>query len=388
MNILLYGLGKLTDQIEKIIRREHTIMGYTDSYSALQSYHNKKFYKIETINMIKFDYIIIAVQERKTSWEIRKMLIEKYRIEEKKIIPFSIYAKSEIVENLTVTVNEVDGIILGNSHAYCGYITDYLDGRFINLACPSQGIYHNYKVFQRYCEKMTTDLRYIVFDLYDYNFFNSDISLTKGLFDYIYWGGIKCKGNYDCNIHYSRKFEDELFEERYMLADLYKEEQESMDLIFGEYSNPIVIEKINKEVNNNWNIIRKDTALPIDKFLSDIILKRLEKTIKENIHLLKKFILLVNKKFPKCKIVFTLIPRYITMEKVQGIFMERWREEFESIIQNLQKTYGVYFINYKNRIDISENHHFFWDVNHLNTIGGRSLTSILNEDLRRISTKH
>ena len=125
------------------------------------------------------------------------MLIEKYRIEEKKIIPFSIYAKSEIVENLTVTVNEVDGIILGNSHAYCGYITDYLDGRFINLACPSQGIYHNYKVFQRYCEKMTTDLRYIVFDLYDYNFFNSDISLTKGLFDYIYWGGIKCKGNYD-----------------------------------------------------------------------------------------------------------------------------------------------------------------------------------------------
>ena len=94
MNILLYGLGKLTDQIEKIIRREHTIMGYTDSYSALQSYHNKKFYKIETINMIKFDYIIIAVQERKTSWEIRKMLIEKYRIEEKKSIPFSIYAKS------------------------------------------------------------------------------------------------------------------------------------------------------------------------------------------------------------------------------------------------------------------------------------------------------
>lgn len=384
MEILIYGLGKFADKIEKIIKKEHTIVGYTDSFATIQSFHNKKFYQLDMIKEVKFDYILIALQERKVAWEIKQLLINDYGINERKVIPFSIYAKNEIVENMMVVKNDVDGIILGNSHAYHGYQIDYLDGRFVNLSCPSQDIYYNYKVFEKYCGNVTKNLNYLVFDLYDYNIFNSDISLTKWLFIYIYEGGVKCKGNFDRNIHYSKSFEEELFKTYYMITELSQEDAKSMDLIFGNYVNPILMEKINNTANNNWNIIKKDASLPVNKFLEDIVLKRFDDTIEENIEIIENLIQLVRDKSPDCKIIFTLLPRYITMEKVLSKFMKAWMESFEDIVLKLQKKYGVYFINYKNRLDISENNYFFGDICHLNTIGGRCITSILNEDLKKI----
>lgn len=197
-------------------------------------------------------------------------------------------------------------------------------------------------------------------------------------------GGVKCKGNYDRNVHYSRSFEEELFQKYYMVTELQQDDSKSMDLLFGKYVNPMVIEKMNQDVNYNWNIIKKDAPLPVDKFLEDVVLKRFDSTIEENIEIMERFIQLVREKSSNCKVIFTLLPRYITMEKILGSYMKTWINSFESIVRSLQEVYGVYFINYKNRIDISGNNSFFWDVSHLNTIGGRCMTSILNEDLQKI----
>lgn len=200
----------------------------------------------------------------------------------------------------------------------------------------------------------------------------------------IYTGGVKCKGNYDRNVHYYRSFEEELFQKYYMVTELQQDDSKSMDLLFGKYVNPMVIEKTNQDVNYNWNIIKKDAPLPVDKFLEDVVLKRFDSTIEENIEIMERFIQLVREKSSNCKVIFTLLPRYITMEKILGSYMKTWINSFESIVRSLQEVYGVYFINYKNRIDISGNNSFFWDVSHLNTIGGRCMTSILNEDLQNI----
>jgi len=191
MKVLIYGIGRFTESIEKLIDRGHEIIGYTDSFCKLNKYCGKTFYKLDAIRNVNFDYIIITVQERKTAWEIRQKLVNDYNIDGRKIIPFSIYAKNGIVEN-ELNTKEVQGIILGNSHAYHGYLPDCLDEDFVNLSCPSQGIYHNYKAFSIYSNdnmSILKRLKYIVFDLYDYNYFNSDISLTRGLFSYIGWGG-------------------------------------------------------------------------------------------------------------------------------------------------------------------------------------------------------
>lgn len=38
MKILLYGIGKDLDDIEKRIRQEHKIIGYTDSFAKIKEY--------------------------------------------------------------------------------------------------------------------------------------------------------------------------------------------------------------------------------------------------------------------------------------------------------------------------------------------------------------
>ncbi len=326
------------------------------------------------------------MRERRVAWEIRQNLINKYNIDSRKIIPFSVYARNEIVEN--VRVNDICGIILGNSHAYHAYLPEYLDEKFINISCPSQDIYHNYRAFQKYLRhygNTIKTLKYIVFDLYDYNFFNSDVSLTRGLFSYIAVGGVADKHNFDFNVHYNGSFEEEMFKERYMLSKLSQDETKSMDLIFGIYTNPIAVETKNNNVDNRWSNIKVDEPLATDKFLSDIVTKRFEKTIRENIQTMEEFIKQVKNINSGCRIIFTLVPRYITMEKTLSVFMKEWKLDFEDIIRGLQRNWErVYFLNYKQHIDISGNNCLFFDINHLNTTGGRCMTSILNEDIKKI----
>lgn len=385
MKILLYGLGKLTEQVEKLIKEDHVVIGYTDSFATLSLYKGKKFYKVDEINNIIFDYIIITIRDRRVAWEIRQSLINDYGIEDRKIIPFSVWAKNEIVEN--TRENNICGIILGNSHAYHAYLPDYLDEKFVNISCPSQDIYHNYKVFQKYLklhENTIKKLKYIIFDLYDYNFFNCDISLTKELFNYIAVGGIMDQHNYNYNLHYKISFEAELFKEKHMISDLQQEEKRSMDLLFGRYTNPLAVELMDNNVYSRWSYIKPNEPLKTDNFLSNVITKKFDKTILENIGIVEEFIRYIKTIDSECKIIFTLIPRYITMEKTLTTLTENWKIDFENIIRKLQTNRGVYFLNYKNRIDISGNNRLYFDINHLNTIGGRCMSSILNEDIKKI----
>lgn len=389
MKVLLYGIGKLTDKIEKLLHKDHEVIGYMDSFTLLNSYHGKKFYKLDEINEVCFDYVIITVWERHTAWKIKQVLVDNYGIDDRKIIPYSVYARNEIVENIDVNKQDICGVILGNSHAYHAYLPDYLDGEFINVACPNQDIYYNYKVLEKYlrnCKNTAEKLKYVIFDLYDYNFFNSDISLAKALLSYIEVGGVADKHNFDSNIHYNRNFEDELFMEKCMLSELGHEQRNIMELLFGYHINPIVIEEIYNNVYNRWNYIKPNEPLPAEKFISDIVTRRFEKTILENIQIMEKFVGQVQKIDSECKIILTLLPRYITMEKTLSAFMRKWKSDFEDIVRNLQVNSGdmVYFLNYKNQINISGNNRLYTDINHLNTIGGRCMSSILNEDIKRI----
>ncbi len=75
------------------------------------------------------------------------------------------------------------------------------------------------------------------------------------------------------------------------------------------------------------------------------------------------------------------------MECATEIIMKHWKKEFNIIINDLCNKYNAYFWNYKNRRELSENHMFYYDVEHMNTVGGRALTAILNEDLKKLQKK-
>lgn len=248
------------------------------------------------------------------------------------------------------------------------------------MAVPSQDIYYNWCVFDKCIKKYgnkLTDLEYIVIDLYDYVEFNLDCSLSLRVLNYLYYGGIYEEHNFSEN----KNFENSLSEEMFNKYKIYLKNdfQTIMKELFVDWN---LFDLLGEE--NRWKHIECDEPLDVKLLESSIVENRFESTIKENKEILKRFLEEIRKFNPKMKIIFTLIPRYITMEKVTEIVLSSWKKEFFDEITALCKNYKVFLLNYKQKKEISENHLFYWDIQHMNTIGGRALSAILNEDLYRL----
>lgn len=75
-----------------------------------------------------------------------------------------------------------NGMVLEISHAEVGILPKALNGDFCNLAVSSQDIYYNMKTL-KYCidnyPNKIQDLQYLIFEMYDYTYFNYDVSLSK-----------------------------------------------------------------------------------------------------------------------------------------------------------------------------------------------------------------
>ncbi len=101
-----------------------------------------------------------------------------------------------------------------------GIVEDVFPVPFLNLSCRSQDIYTSSyvldKIITEYPQKIAK-LKYFIFDLYDYNGFNIDLSMSTGYLDYISCGGVYCEHNFEKNIHYKNKLSEELFMDRYMI---------------------------------------------------------------------------------------------------------------------------------------------------------------------------
>ena len=129
--------------------------------------------------------------------------------------------------------------------------------------------------------------------------------------------------------------------------------------------------------------IKQHDFMELESIIKEAVINRYENTIKENKKLLRMFLDEIKSFHSDIKIIFTLIPRYIEMERATKLFMKPWEEEFHDIMNRICEKYDALFWNYKNREDISENHAFYYDIGHLNTTGARALTSLLNEDLKK-----
>ena len=382
MKILLYGIGKELENVESRIKEQHEIIGYMDSYAKINIYRGKPFFELNNIKNIIFDYLIITLSDRKVAWNIQEMLINNYDVLEEKIIPFWVYVKRELwnIKMKRYDLESIKGLIFGNSHAICGFLEEELFLPFVNLAVTSQDLYYSYRVFQNCMEKYGAGLKnleYIVVDLYDYIEFNIDLSLTSYCLDYIYNGGIQEEHNFRKNKNFSDSMEMELFK-RYGVK-IKGEKIQIMEEIFGNLD-----AEFDYVPGNRWRHIEQDIPLPVNLIIGSGIRKRFEKTIQENVNILEEFINEIRNKNLKMKIIFTLIPKYISMEKAVEPVMYIWKKEFYQIVSNICNRYGIYFFDYKASKSISENHMFYYDAGHLNTVSARAMTAILNEDLKQL----
>lgn len=381
MKILFFGIGIATECLEERLKPECNIIGYTDSRSDITAYKGKNFYHIKKIKELVFDYVIVTSDNCHTALNITDMLKKCYQIPEQKILPYFVYANHELYSILlnSDNGNKYECMVFGNSHARDGILTKYLCVKSINFSISSQDIYGNYRTFQRvvneYGHKFL-NLKYVLIDLYDYNYLNYDTSLSSEIFNYIYSNGIieehNFRNNENFEIYRGVKFERQLLERIGISKD--SEKTKILKSVFS--INEGVIAKSNAEIYKNKSFIEKNAPLIEEKILGSLVHKRFEGTIKENKKLLTQFVKDIRALYPKAQVIFTLIPRYTTMENVNEVFMTKWKKELYEFIAELKETYHIYFFDMKKNKSISGNPYFYQDICHLNTVGGISLTNI------------
>lgn len=401
MKLLLYGLNPGIEYVEHVTSKDHEIVGYTDSDTKISSYRNKPFYPFQQICSVRFDYIIITLKDFQVITEITEKLINQLGIEWHRILSFYRLYRNLIPWQKVDRVlagrcgeNQYNGMILGISHAAFGINPQYLNGHFLNLALSHQDIYYNVRVFEKCMEQYSNQfhLDYLIFDLYDYTYFNYDVSLSGNALDYYRYGGI-CG---DFHHLYDNKLskitdkqpvtyeiavtEQELNVSRMLFGCLYNKENWWWRCDFPNYS--MAPDYYGQFIPNIWkleNTLKQCDALPLSMVGGHTsAFKRNEDTIKENTVLLRKLLDKCKEINPNMKIFFVLLPRYYLLERNNEYVFAEWKIEFYNILKSLKKDYQFEVMDFKGCRQFSENNYFYTDPAHFNAVGANAFTSELN----------
>lgn len=285
----------------------------------------------------------------------------------------------------TPNVSYYDGVIMGISHAEVGIIPERLkNGKFVNLAVSSQDIYYNYKnleyCYYNYFNKLSR-IHTVIFDMYDYSYFNYDVSITKRIIRYLSSGGFnRDKHNFDKNIDYPDYSYQQMIEAvRNQLYEYeYKENIETWDMIFtkdlgklyGEdyfqsYDQRYRFEVVRDEEVNSWHIGRYTKEVFDD-------------TLKENRLYFEKIFELLYKINPNLEIYLTLLPRYAGVWDKEEEMRTLWKDYFFGELDRLKEKYSFCILDYS-RDDIARNKSYYYDCAHFNFLGAMKFTDMLND---------
>ena len=372
--IVIYGLGRTREMVEeRLDANDSTIVAYVDGISEIESFNNKPFYKREEINCITFDYIIIAIEDTKIKNEAKQYLIRKQNISGRKIIDYDYYMKNSIklVRVMESSEQPYNGMILGMSYAEVGIIPELLRERFCNLAVSSQDIFYNYKtmefVYRNYEDKL--DLKYLIIDMYDYRWFNYDLSQGKMIYQYICeWNGFPYDmHNIDLNCNLTQEQKAEIKEQKNNIID-----KEIYKLFDKDYRGSMVAELRMKVV--------QDECVK-EKINSHFFREsKHENTLKENVEYFEKTLHFVKKVNPNIRIICMLIPRFNEFEKIIEPFQVESKKYFTDLIEKWIEQYDVEFYNFRD-LEMASQRGYFFDFEHLNYEGAKVFTEYIEKIL-------
>ncbi|MDK2562685.1 hypothetical protein QOZ84_03915 [Romboutsia sedimentorum] len=387
MKCIIYGLSTCRQQVELYLKDSVTIVGYSDSFSNLESYNGKKFYKPNELLNLEFDKIIIAINKVVDCVEVEQNL-RKLGINNDKII--SLYKFLKYIYKLknndnlidTALANEkskLEGMVLGLSYGCMGIVPKYLDLSCYNFSRGSQDLYYSLiqlKYIKNKYKHKISDLKYVILDMYTYTYFNYDVSLSKNAFDFIYYNGFeKYPHNLKKNINYS----NELIEK--ITSKLTKQEEITFDSIFKkEY---IVRKDIryyfNKEEINNVLDEEEIKRYSINSLGYSSIQKNIyTKTERENIEIFENILKEILDIDLNIKIYLVLIPRYKLKEDKMEQVELKWKYRFYNILNQTSKKYEFEILDFKNNQEISNIRENYSDLEHLNYNGAIKFTKLLS----------
>lgn len=327
--------------------------------------------------------IVVAIKDMQMRNDIKDLAM-KY-ISEQKILDFwqmynaiiPVRRVDRVLMNPCITAYE--GLILGISHAEVGLISDLFKVPFANLAVSSQDIYYNLKALKYAVEKYgykLQNVKYVILDMYRYNFFNFDVSRTSYAMNYYRWSGV-----FD-DAHHFNESECELLEKSILdkrLQGITEHKWNLWEDIFCDvhqmdgYRNFVTW----RDIYLRNKIVEDKDVLEFD-FNKSIVRERFEHTIQENIGYFKQLLLLIKELWPEAKILALSMPQYELNLKRSETFYAGWKQEFLKIIREMQKIIAFEYVDYTNH-DIAKQKHYWYDYGHLNYAGAVRFTQEINE---------
>ena len=226
-------------------------------------------------------------------------------------------------------------------------------------------------------------VKYIIFDMFDYTYFNFDTILTNECQNYLLTNGFFCENR--PNYHHTQSVDDI----NRCLTDVFALRSDTSALehflaLFPSIHCPDVY-----EYHNEYRtLMRPDTVLhqdaiatylsPSTPVFSSIQRHVYEPTISFQIANFAEFLRLVYCINPNIKVIGILLPKYHVVEETELTVNQLWKPYFENVVSSFQEKYTNFmFYDLKNLVDISHNPDFYQDLTHLNFEGAYHLSSHL-----------
>ena len=340
-------------------------------------------------NKADADCVIVAMRERESAYEASRLISYMAGVPSERIIDFYAYFRQAVPLMAVKRVMDnpmkrnYTGMVLGLSHAQVGILPELMEGNFCNLAVSAQDLFYNLKTLQ-YCRKHHSekikDLKYLVVDMYNYNFFNFDTSLSRHAVNYLRWGGYSLDRH---NFPQNPNLPGLDFEEEVKKAESEREKNVTREgvALWKKLFPDAHKEDGYRGFANPTKVYQRTKVFGNDYYDEDMGFRGTVKTvhgntIKENEGYLQKIIELGYEINSDIKIYLVLIPRFYWSQVKARTYFKDWKEMFYSYMEKMKREYGIKFLDFKDS-DMAKDIHNYYDESHLNYFGAIKFTKML-----------
>lgn len=385
--LLVYENQEISRQVESMMKIECTL-----GKVSVQEIQGDALHTLEDINNFEADYVVLEMRKEMAAL-VTELLVKNCQIPQERIVDFykmyqGMFAGPKIQKLMkNPKYYHMKGMIIGLSHAETGIVSSMFPETTCNIATGGQDIYYNLKSLE-WCRKhhknALKDLEYVIFDMYDYSYFNVDTSLGKNAVNYyVNWDGYLWDGHhFDDNKNFEYSFVQlrEIIEAQNNNG-ITKQDQENFKLLFPEILESFLHEQLDDDFKvKNITKVVTEQELEAYEIETSVVKKEFSETKKENRESFEKLLVLLRELNPNMKIKIVLMPRTAYVEKKMEVYDKVLRTEYMEYLEQMQKKYSFEIFDLKGLEEISAHREYYYDGEHLNRQGAEQFTKYFLEN--------
>lgn len=376
------------------VRNVQLALKYPQMIGATYIYDNDLFSSGPSDFLEEWDVIIVAFDATFYSDHIIPIIYGVIHPEKTLVLDFYQVRRFKVpFMNVDLVMNNAyhtayDGLIFGISHSEWGIIADRLKpGNFAKLSVPSQDIYYNFKTLEYCCDKYfnkIAGLNTVIFDMYDYSYFNYDASMTDTIANYMGCGGFyKDPHNFEKNIDYPGWNYWGLAGEvkKLVLGDVEQEILDIWDMLFVDDMARLYDSKYcgTNDFRLRFDIVSDEQ---VDSFkIGSYTRERFMNTIEENKQYFERMLYKLYEINPEVKIYLVMMPRYEGVWEKEQSMVYSWKDFFYDTLNEMRERHSFEILDFI-RDDIKKTRAYYQDATHFNFLGAMKFTDLLNERLK------